>query len=1204
MNLNEERNYQKLLEVLDTLELNETNRKLAEQYMDINQPENKELLKNTVRQDFSDLNDTKESIAYLDHLYKRKRIEELGRYARFMAAVGGSTAHYVLVGNSWYLRDFLAQQLREEEILAIRMEGVVWSRHMLNSRSLQVFFDTGKKKPDTLLGARELCYHKYDNAQVLLSAIYLRSIQPVLARKRFGLFAKAPEGAGKQEKIVKFLEDNLVSSIPALFANKPPVSKGLEVMQDFVRAAREDAVFPSQITELLRGTQFSDYLLSLLAGAAFLALEHSGVFLTFLRLAAAMNLDTTMDACLHISDGTWFKKHVARLEAIADDFEEPYVLWCVRTGCRGANGVDDTLARMISRKPQVVKNAAARISTEEFQYLMEQVKLANRGLYQEMEASFGEKYDDKLAAEMVNDIRPGNGQAEAKRYLLGEAGIEALYPFAYSWRGGYTYNYQRFQRLNRMNRNSRMFRRGLVIEGLRMQGGFFTGYFLTACRDGRSPVRTEEHEKKYAEEIKRLIGIFTQENMSVQYQADALEGICENYYNLSDKTRLLDAAVKALTPLYRDHAPEFYDSIKNSTSIGRGISLRVLDNFHEQEKETLLKAAMDSSRQVREVLAAILSAHKEWEPEIKDMLKSRKSQERDMAVRVMKAWGVSRYRAELTEALGVEKSKKLKEFLMDCLGIQNDGESEGTSGNRKTLDELAAEVLKGGKKRKVAWACETPLGTVHKLDGTEASGDYLQAILVAYADKSVPGVSPEAARLAAELDQQELALYVGMLFDRWMKAGAEAKKKWVLYAAAIHGGDAIISDLYHQIQEWPQNARGAMAAEAVKALALNGSSRALLLVDQISRKFKFRQVKTAAADALTYAAEQLGITRAELEDRIVPNLGFDEELKQVFDYGTRSFTVYLTPALELEIFDKDGKKVKNLPAPGKRDQEEKAKAENDRFKQMKKQLKTVVGNQKLRLEQALGTGRQWRVEQWKELFVKNPVMHQFAMGLIWGLYEEAAHGADSTRAEYRLKDTFRYMEDGSFNTVDEEEYDFPETGMIGLVHPIELEAELLAEWKEQLSDYEITQPIQQLERPVYLLTEEEKKQKELIRFGGKVLNGLSLSGKLQSQGWYRGSVQDGGVYCTFYREDGSIGTELSFSGSYVGDENEEVTVYEAVFYRAGTVKRGSYVYDTVKDANQYALADVSPRYFSEIVLQLTKATASSQEQVAYPDCKR
>ncbi len=79
--------------------------------------------------------------------------------------------------------------------------------------------------------------------------------------------------------------------------------------------------------------------------------------------------------------------------------------------------------------------------------------------------------------------------------------------------------------------------------------------------------------------------------------------------------------------------------------------------------------------------------------------------------------------------------------------------------------------------------------------------------------------------------------------------------------------------------------------------------------------------------------------------------------------------------------------------------------------------------------------------------------------------------------------------------------------------------------------------------------------------------------------------------------------ELEFSGCFVGDENEEVTVYGAVFYQAGTVKRGSYVYDTVKKEHQYQLSEVSPRYFSEIVLQLTKATASSREQVAYPECK-
>lgn len=36
----------------------------------------------------------------------------------------------------------------------------------------------------------------------------------------------------------------------------------------------------------------------------------------------------------------------------------------------------------------------------------------------------------------------------------------------------------------------------------------------------------------------------------------------------------------------------------------------------------------------------------------------------------------------------------------------------------------------------------------------------------------------------------------------FMEQGAEAKKKWVLYAASIHGGDLIVV-LYRQIQEWP-----------------------------------------------------------------------------------------------------------------------------------------------------------------------------------------------------------------------------------------------------------------------------------------------------------------------------------------------------------------------------------------------------------------
>ena len=323
-----------------------------------------------------------------------------------------------------------------------------------------------------------------------------------------------------------------------------------------------------------------------------------------------------------------------------------------------------------------------------------------------------------------------------------------------------------------------------------------------------------------------------------------------------------------------------------------------------------------------------------------------------------------------------------------------------------------------------------------------------------------------------------------------------------------------------------------------------------------------------------------------LADRIVPDLGFSADGKRVFDYGPRSFTVRLTPTLELEIVSDAGKAVKNLPSPGKTDDEEKAGAAYNEFKLMKKQIKTTVTAQKARLEAALSTLRCWSADAWRALFVENPIMHQFAMSLIWGVYEDGA-----------LQTTFRYMEDGSFNTVDEEEYQLPEGAQIGLVHPIELGSETLAAWKQQLADYEITQSVPQLDRPVHRPEPGTERSRSLERFGGKKLNALSLTGKLQGLGWYRGSVQDAGIYYTFYWEDATLhmGVELNFSGCYVGGENDTVTVYDAVFYRSGTVTRGSYCYDAPKDENIFSLGDVPPRYYSEIVYQLDRATASSTE---------
>lgn len=181
---------------------------------------------------------------------------------------------------------------------------------------------------------------------------------------------------------------------------------------------------------------------------------------------------------------------------------------------------------------------------------------------------------------------------------------------------------------------------------------------------------------------------------------------------------------------------------------------------------------------------------------------------------------------------------------------------------------------------------------------------------------------------------------------------------------------------------------------------------------------------------------------------------------------------------------------------------------------------------------------------------------------------------------------------------DGKEYELSEYVFISLVHPIELSEASKEAWKEQLVDYEITQPIDQLNRTVYFITEEEADKKDLERFGGCVVNDLSLNGTLTKLGWYRGSVEDAGGYNTYYREDAEsgMGVKLHFSGSFIGWHQEEVTIYEVSFYKAGDSACRSSGYDKEDKKKAYFLKEVPPRYFSEIILQLSKVTVSSDER--------
>ncbi|MDE6776197.1 MAG: DUF4132 domain-containing protein, partial [Ruminococcus sp.] len=517
-----------------------------------------------------------------------------------------------------------------------------------------------------------------------------------------------------------------------------------------------------------------------------------------------------------------------------------------------------------------------------------------------------------------------------------------------------------------------------------------------------------------------------------------------------EKLFMCNVNTSAFIP-YADYIAEM--NLKNLSAEHRCVYIDILKNADaDKYKEQLFAAADTSSKNVREAVAKAIPKITNCQPEVEKLLGDRKAAKRETALEIIANMPESDWSEALNKALEKEKSEKLRVKIMSLLGIED-------SGNISEIDisELAQKLTKGGKTRKLEWLYKSAFSPVHFKDGSEAPQQYMQALLLCSSGND----NENGKILGSYLNPDELAKFAEEVFGKWIDTGADTKNKWILIFAAVWGNSNMIQIFMHYINEWSQNMRGAMAVAAVKALALNGSSAALMQVDNIARTFKKKQVKYAANEAMFDSAEFLGITQEELADRIIPDFGFDEKMCRIFDYGTRQFSVYLTPALEIEIFN-GSKKVKNMPKPGVNDTAEIAEKSYADFKEMKKQLKTAVSVQKSRLEYALICERKWTAENWENLFVKNPVMHCFAIGLIWGIYNDD-----------KLVSSFRYMDDGSFTTSDEDEFEIPENAVISIVHPVELSEDEISAWKEQLSDYEIVQPFPQLERKIFRVTPEE-----------------------------------------------------------------------------------------------------------------------------------
>ena len=345
-----------------------------------------------------------------------------------------------------------------------------------------------------------------------------------------------------------------------------------------------------------------------------------------------------------------------------------------------------------------------------------------------------------------------------------------------------------------------------------------------------------------------------------------------------------------------------------------------------------------------------------------------------------------------------------------------------------------------------------------------------------------------------------LAEFAWDLFTAWQTAGAPSKESWAFTALGVLGNDDTARKLTPLIRAWPGESQHKRATDGLDILAAIGSDIALMQLNGIAQKLKFKALQERAKEKIANIAESRELTVAELEDRLAPDLGLDDNGSLLLDFGPRQFTVSFDETLKPFVRDASGSRLKDLPKPNKSDDELQANNAVNRYKLLKKDARTVAAQQVARLESAMCLRRRWSPENFQLFLVEHPLVRHLTRRLIWGVYS----------AENQLLACFRVAEDNSYSTADDDLFTLPEGDIsIGIPHVLEISPTDAAAFGQLFADYELLPPFRQLDRNSYALTEAERNASELTRWAGRKCPSGRVMG-LANKGWMRGEPQDGG----------------------------------------------------------------------------------------------
>jgi len=248
---------------------------------------------------------------------------------------------------------------------------------------------------------------------------------------------------------------------------------------------------------------------------------------------------------------------------------------------------------------------------------------------------------------------------------------------------------------------------------------------------------------------------------------------------------------------------------------------------------------------------------------------------------------------------------------------------------------------------------------------------------------------------------------------------------------------------------------------------------------------RYPSVRKKIDKALNRAAAAAKITRSELEELIAPEYGFDLDGTARQPIG-RGAIIYryeegkVTATWETE----DGSPQKSVPKALKEAEPEAVKEAKAHIKEIEKDIQT----QRHRLEGLLLSTHQTSFEDWRTRYLEHDTVRLLATGLLWRLSWE-----DRTETVLPvggiLQNVSGQSVDGTGSTVT-------------LWHPISATVDEVARWRDRLEALELVQPIKQVWRETYSLTEAERETATYSnRWAGHIIRQHQAMTLAQLNGW-------------------------------------------------------------------------------------------------------